>query len=70
MNEQMATIKGTLPLNAGLVSVGIAEMPRDMRRMLRVQWKEFLHHMEDAQIGLELDGRVIQCRLSENDRAA
>jgi hypothetical protein len=31
------------------VNCNLSELDRDVRRMLRVQWKEFVHFMEDSQ---------------------
>jgi hypothetical protein len=31
------------------VTCQIEELPRDVKRVLRVQWKEFLHWLEDYQ---------------------
>lgn len=32
------------------VALDLVELPRDLRRMLRVQWKEFIHYLEDYEI--------------------
>jgi hypothetical protein len=35
-------------------AVVVQVLPRDMRRMLRVQWKEFIHYLEDYQVGVKV----------------
>ena len=30
------------------LEVELFELPIDMKRMLRIQWKEFIHHIDDA----------------------
>ena len=41
-------------------SRSLLSLPRDLRRMLSVQLKELIHHIEDAQNenSLQCDGRV------------
>jgi len=33
-----------------LMVCDVAHLPRDMRRMLRIQFKEFIHTMEDTEL--------------------
>jgi len=33
-----------------LSAVVMQALPRDLKRMLRVQWKEFVHYLEDYQV--------------------
>jgi hypothetical protein len=41
--------------NAQFSAVDLSELSPDMRRMLTVQFKEFIHHIEDTQADNELE---------------
>ncbi len=72
MNNQTATKIGeaaNLP-GAGEISISIVDLPGDLRRMLRMQCKEFIHHLEDAQIGLEFDDCIIRMTTPHQSKAA
>jgi hypothetical protein len=70
MNIQTASMIDTMVPTEQQVNVCLGNLPSDIKRLLRMQWKEFVHYLEDAQIGLELDGQVIRCRLAGDARAA
>ena len=46
-------------------AVVVQVLPRDMRRMLRVQWKEFIHYLEDYQV--EAKVRALSDESLDND---
>jgi uncharacterized protein involved in cysteine biosynthesis len=70
MNIQTASMMDTMVPTEQEVDVSLGNVPSDIKRMLRMQWKEFVHYLEDAQIGLELDGKVIRCSLIGEAKAA
>ena len=39
----------------GEVAVSLDQLPHDLRRMLRVQWKELIHSFEDYEIMVRSD---------------
>jgi hypothetical protein len=57
-------------VSADQEAICLGNLPGDIKRLLRMQWKEFVHYIEDAQIGLELDGQVIRCTLAGEAKAA
>lgn len=47
----------------------LTNLPVDMRRMLRVQFKEFIHHIEDCESGVAASERPgSMCRVAQIDR--
>jgi len=44
-----------LPISSRDVSaVQLQDLPRDLKRMLKVQWKEYLHYIEDWQVATKV----------------
>ncbi len=55
------SISPSTNVKALAVFYALAELPRDFKRVLRVQFKEFIHHLDD--VGAEAETRVSRKQL-------
>jgi hypothetical protein len=64
MNENISTT----PDDCVVVSVNQIALP--IKRMLRMQFKEFVHHIEDAEDGFTVTDQLIRTTTVLNQRVA
>jgi hypothetical protein len=58
MNEEMSATPQAPTSNGAVVRVNDMALP--LKRMLRMQFKEFVHHIEDAENGLAVTDQLIR----------
>jgi hypothetical protein len=70
MTEQIVIHIQTAIPTIGLVRQELETLPDGIKRMLRMQTREFIHYMEDAEQGFGADSKVIRIGPFSAERAA